>query len=71
MSEHEHVTKDEIAAFAAKTLSVEKHRTVARHMLRCSDCRNDLPMPTTEEFFRALLDESVRPQDGEKDNAIR
>lgn len=67
MSEHEHLTKDEIAAFAAKTLSVEKHRIVAHHMLRCSDCRKDLPMPTTEEFFRALLDESVRPPDEKKD----
>jgi len=66
MSEQEHVTKHEIAAFAAKTLSAEKHRAVARHMLRCSGCRNDLPMPTTEEFFRTLLDESVRPPNGKK-----
>lgn len=67
MSENEHVTKHEIAAFAAKTLSAEKHRTVAGHLLRCGECRSMLPMPTTEEFFRVLLDESVRQPDGEKD----
>jgi len=67
MKESDHLTTNEIAAYAAKSLSSEKHRIVGRHVLRCPDCRNRLPIPTTDEFFRVLLDESVRQPDGEKD----
>lgn len=67
MKESDHLTKSEIAAFTDKTLSAEKHRLVGGHLLRCIACRKLLPMPTTEEFFTALLEESDRSGDGEKD----
>ncbi len=67
MKESDHLTKNEIAAFADKTLSAEKHRLVGGHLLHCIACRKLLPMPTTKEFYAALLEESDRPGDGKKD----
>lgn len=67
MKRPDHLTKDEIEAFGAKTLSAEKHRVVGVHLLDCIDCRKWLPLPTKNDFLTALLEESDRPKDGEGD----
>lgn len=62
MNVSEHLTKEQIAGYAADSLAHEEKREIGRHLLQCADCRNLLPVPTTEQFWSALMGESERDE---------
>lgn len=54
-----HLDITEIAAFGTGPRSEQCDETL-RHLLKCRDCRSLLPLPTTKEFWRSVLED--RPQ---------
>lgn len=55
MTIEEHLKISDITAFREGLLSQTEHTKAARHLVRCGDCRNLLPLPTKEEFLKALF----------------
>lgn len=59
----EHLTKEQLVAYAADSLAPAEQDAVGRHLLECAACRDALPAPTPEQFWSALLvDEPVREE---------
>lgn len=56
----EHLTKEQIAAYAARSLQLARIETdvIEIHLLQCAACRDLMPAPTPEQFLSALLDET-------------
>jgi hypothetical protein len=65
----EHLTKEQLAAYAAQSsLAPTEMDEVGDHLLQCAICRDALPAPTPEQFWSVLLgetksDESFETQD--------
>lgn len=55
MTSEEHLQISDILAYRERRLSADDHTMAARHLLRCAECREHLPLPTKEEFFNALF----------------
>ncbi len=53
----EHLTKEQLDAYAADLLAPAETDAVGRHLLQCAACRDALPAPTPEQFWSALLDD--------------
>lgn len=60
-----HLDISEIAAFGTGPRSEQCDETL-RHLLKCRDCRNLLPMPTAKEFWRSVLEDRARSQAEER-----
>ncbi len=59
----EHLTEEQLAAYAADSLAPAEQDAVGRHLLVCATCRDALPAPTPEQFWSALfVDEPVREE---------
>lgn len=59
----EHLTKEQLAAYAADSLAPSETNAVGKHLLQCAACRDSLPAPTPEQFWSALLvDEPERKE---------
>jgi hypothetical protein len=55
----EHLTKEQIAAYAARSpLAPPETDEIEIHLLQCAACRDLMPAPTPEQFWSALLDET-------------
>jgi hypothetical protein len=61
MTSEDHLQISDILAYREKRLSADDHTMAARHLLRCAECRDRLPLPTAEEFWRVVMgdDEEV------------
>jgi hypothetical protein len=55
MISEQHLQISEILAFRERRLSATEHTAAAHHLLQCSECRAQLPLPTTEEFWNCLM----------------
>lgn len=55
MTSEEHLQISDILAYRERQLSAEDHTMAARHLLRCPECWNRLPVPTTDEFWNCLM----------------
>ncbi len=55
MTSEEHLQISDILAYRERRLSVEDHTMAARHLLRCPECRDRLPVPTADEFWNCLM----------------
>lgn len=64
-----HLDMSEIATFFTRPKSEQCDETV-RHLLKCRDCRSLLTMPTTKEFWRAVLEDRVRRQEDEASESL-
>ncbi len=65
----EHLTKDQLQAYAADFLAQSQRGEVGRHLLQCAICRDSLPAPTPEQFWSALLvDETEGEESFEAEN---
>ncbi|MCY7376570.1 MAG: zf-HC2 domain-containing protein [Pyrinomonadaceae bacterium] len=53
----EHLTKEQLAAYAADSLAQIESSAVEKHLLQCPACREALPVPTPEQFWSALLED--------------
>lgn len=61
----EHLTKEQIAAYAASSPQLARAETdeIEIHLLQCAACRDLMPAPTPEQFWSALLiDEPEREE---------
>lgn len=59
MKQSEHLTKEQIAAYAARSpLAPPETDEIEIHLLQCAACRDLMPAPTPEQFWSALLDET-------------
>lgn len=65
----EHLTKEQLAAYAAHSPLVQPETDVVeKHLLQCAVCRDALPAPTPEQFWSALLDETEFDENFEAEN---
>lgn len=55
MNESDHLTRNEIAAFADGSLPSDESRIIGGHLLRCFDCRSLLPLPDTKQLWTAIM----------------
>ncbi|MBX3290005.1 MAG: hypothetical protein KF855_11745 [Acidobacteria bacterium] len=55
MTSEEHLQISDILAYRERQLSAEDHTMAARHLIRCPECRNQLPVPTADEFWNCLM----------------
>lgn len=59
----EHLTKEQLAAYAADSLARGETDGIEKHLLQCAACRDLMPAPTPEQFWSALLvDEPEREE---------
>jgi len=58
----EHLTKEQLAGYATRSLAQTETHEIGKHLLQCADCRNLLPAPTPEQFWSALMDETEREE---------
>ena len=58
MNATRHLTKEQIAGYAARSLDREEKQEVGRHLLQCEHCRNLMPAPTVEQFWSAIMGDS-------------
>ena len=59
----EHLTKEQLQGYSADSLTPSDADAAGRHLLECAACRDELPAPTPEQFWSALLvDEPVREE---------
>lgn len=54
-SQTNHLTKDQITAYHNLSERDTEKREIGRHLLICDDCRSLLPLPTREQFLRAVF----------------
>lgn len=55
----EHLTKEQLAAYAAQSpLAPPETDEIEIHLLQCAACRDLMPAPTPEQFWSALLGET-------------
>ncbi len=65
----EHLTKEQLAAYAAHSpLAQSEADVVEKHLLQCAVCRDALPAPTPQQFWSALLDETEFDENFEAEN---
>ena len=57
MTNFKHLTPNQIFAYANESLSEPESNEVGRHLIRCAVCRQSLPVPSVEQFRRAVLTE--------------
>ncbi len=55
----EHLTIEQIHAYAADTVERPTRREIGAHLIGCPDCRARLPKPSTEQFLAALFTENT------------
>lgn len=55
MTSEEHLQISDILAYRERRLSAEDHTMAARHLLRCPECQDRLPVPTVDEFWNCLM----------------
>lgn len=60
MRQSEHLTKEQLAAYAARAPQLARSETdrIEIHLLQCAVCRDLMPAPTPEQFLSALFDET-------------
>lgn len=64
-----HLTKEQLAAYAEHSFSPIETDEIEKHLLRCAACRDSLPAPTPVQFWSALLlDETEREESFEIEN---
>jgi hypothetical protein len=69
MNEVGHLTKEQLAAYAADSVAQSERGEVGRHLLQCAICREALPAPTPEQFWSALfVDETEGEESFEAEN---
>ena len=70
MKSFEHLTLNQISSYAGGGLSEHDSDEIGRHLLKCADCRKQLPLPTVEQFWSAIMTEiDDQPENG-KDREI-
>lgn len=57
MKNFKHLTEKQIKAYFTDELSEAESIDVGRHLLSCEICRRQLPLPTVEQFWSALMTE--------------
>ncbi len=59
----EHLTKEQIQAYAADSLAQIESSAIEKHLLQCAACRDALPAPTPERFWSALLEDEPKREE--------
>ena len=62
----EHLTENQILGYRAGTFGARESREIGRHLLKCESCRQSLPVPTFDDFWKAVMNER---EDSEQDSA--
>jgi len=55
-----HLTKEQLSDYSLGSIRGSALHEVGKHLLGCESCRSELPPPTSQQFRRALLNESER-----------
>ena len=59
MRNAEHLTIEQLRAYAADTVEKPARREIGAHLIGCPDCRARLPKPSPEQFLAALFTENT------------
>jgi hypothetical protein len=62
MKEREHLTKNQIIGYRAGTFDAPRTSEIGRHLLKCETCRRQLPPPTFDDFWNAVMSERETEQ---------
>lgn len=62
MKEREHLTKNQIIGYRAGTFDARRKREIGKHLLKCESCRRQLPPPTFDDFWNAVMSERESEQ---------
>lgn len=58
MTNFKHLTQIELLAYHNDTLEKAERQKVKKHLLNCADCRKQLPLPSVEQFWAAIMTNS-------------
>ena len=58
MTNFKHLNEIQISAYSSGSLKKHESHDIGRHLLNCAECRKQLPMPSVEKFWSAIMTES-------------
>jgi len=58
-----HLTKKQLSDYSLGSIGESAIHEFGRHLLGCESCRAELPLPTSQQFRKALLNESILEND--------
>lgn len=70
MNTTKHLEISEIMAFRNDLLSDADRHAAARHLIRCGNCRSQLPPPNSDQFWKSLLGEDDLNTEPESSSSI-
>lgn len=62
MDENEHLTKEQLLAYSTGALKGEEEHEAGRHLLFCDECRKQMPPPTVERLWQAVMGKRKMPK---------
>lgn len=54
-----HLTQEQLNAYHSMPRNDKETHKLGRHLLLCDDCLKRLPIPTREQFLRAVFDDEI------------
>lgn len=57
MTKNEHLTKDQLLAYSTGSIKGEEKHKIGRHLLLCDECLKQMPPPTVEMLWQAIIGE--------------
>ncbi len=73
MTNFKHLTQFELSAYSSGSLEKTERHEIGKHLLNCAECRKQLPMPSVERFWAAVMTDSEiqeAPQKEESENFL-
>lgn len=58
MTNFKHLTQFELLAYHSESLETRERHEIGKHLLNCAECRKQLPMPSVERFWAAIMTDS-------------
>ena len=58
MTNFKHLTQFELSAYHSDSLETLERHEIGKHLLNCAECRKQLPMPSVERFWAAVMTDS-------------
>ena len=63
MTNIKHLTNNQLIAYHNGSLEKYESHTIGKHLLMCAECRKQLPIPSVEKFWSAILTENESEAD--------
>ena len=59
MTYFKHLSQLELSAYRDDSVEIAVRHEIGRHLLKCPECRERLPLPTVEQFWSALMTDEL------------